>query len=134
MEGWRRYGVRGARVRSKHRKTRVREEGWPLIDDWYWCPLPVIEERIDKERVELQDTLMSRNLGLSYEFLRWEQAQYVLNARLAHKCEDGTISAPTHTQWYKKSNGGISLYGKCKRCETKLGAGVKTIIILSEEW
>jgi hypothetical protein len=114
----------------KHRKTRVREESWPLIDGWYFCPEPVVDERIKEEEKALGS--FRQHTALSYEFIRWSSAQYDYSARLAHQCEDGGIRAPSWIQFYEKKSGGISIYGGCKKCEKKLSDGIKTIMIMEE--
>jgi hypothetical protein len=108
----------------------VREEGWPLIDGWYWCPLPVIDDRIKDEETSI--SVYRTHTAIHYEFVRWRNAQYLLEARLAHKCKDGSIRAPSRVQWYEKKSGGISIYGGCKKCKKKLSDGIKTIMIMED--
>ncbi len=129
-------GVRASRdtpryaMRNKHRKTLVREEGWPLIDGWYWCPLPLIEKRVEEKAREYKEWL--GRIGVGYEFTRWENSQYNLEQRLAHKCESGRIRAPQWVQCYQRDSGGLSIYGRCKGCSADISDGIKTIIILEE--
>jgi hypothetical protein len=117
-------------VISKHRKTLVREEGWPLVDGWYWCPISAIEERVDGMAVEYEE-FMGR-IGVGYEFQRWEANQHKLDRRLAHQCADGKIRAPSWVDQYQRKGGGTSLYGKCKGCGESLSVGIKTIIIMEQ--
>jgi hypothetical protein len=106
----------------------VREEGWPLIDGWYWCPVPVVDERIEEEGKKLGSFRI--HSAISYEFLRWRSSQFDYSARLAHQCKDGGIRAPSWVQFYEKKSGGVSIYGKCKKCGEKLSTGIKTIMIM----
>jgi hypothetical protein len=108
----------------------VREESWPLIDGWYWCPEPVIDDRIIVEQKRLGN--FRKHTAISYGFIEWQYAQYNLEARLAHKCKDGSIRAPSWVQTYYKKSGGISIYGGCKKCKEKLSDGIKTIIIMEQ--
>lgn len=118
-------------MRSYHRKTLIRKEGWPLIGDWYWCPIPVIDERVKKECDKLSITFKGSPLWFS--FASWERMQYKLGARLAHACDDGRIRAPKWVEYYKTKGGLVSIYGKCRRCEKTLSDGIKGIIIMEEE-
>lgn len=79
-------------MRSYHRKTLIRKEGWPLIDGWYWCPLPIVEERVEKEEAR-RERMKPHNPGW-YAFNTWKIDQRELGARLAHACDDGRIRAP----------------------------------------
>lgn len=106
----------------------VREEGWPLIDGWYWCPLPLIEKRIS-DMADEYDEFMGR-IGIGYEFAVWENLQSKLSMRLAHQCENGNIRAPMWVQMYQRVSGGLSIYGRCNGCDEPLSEGVKTIIIM----
>jgi hypothetical protein len=118
-------------VKVQHRRTQVREESWPLIDGWYWCPENVVEDRISEEAIE-NDPSLIRRAAWSFEWMRWVAGQWALERRLAHQCEDGSISAPEWVQMYEKKRGGVSLYGRCKKCREKLSTGVKTIIIMEK--
>lgn len=113
---------------GKHRKTVIREEGWPLIDGWYWCP----ESLIDKRMLAVADEVdeYRHKIGVGYEFRDWVVKQHKLTMRLAHLCEDGSIRAPEWVQAYPRSCGGISIYGRCKGCREPISQGVKTIILL----
>ena len=66
-------------MRSYHRKTLIRKEHWPQIDDWYWCPLGVIEERIDKEHYRLKS--IAKNSAVWYSYGSWMRQQYKLEAQ-----------------------------------------------------
>jgi hypothetical protein len=99
-----------------------------LIDGWYWCPLPIIDKRVEDTAVEYEDFL--GRIGVGYELQRWEANQYKLDRRLAHKCEDGSVRAPSWVDKYFKKGGGFSIYGKCKGCGERLSIGVKTIITM----
>jgi len=118
-------------LRSYHRKTLIRKEMWPQIDDWYWCPKPVIVERVQKEYTRLN--VVARNSPLWFSFASWRALQYDLGSRLAHACDDDRIRAPSWVEYYKTKGGGISIYGKCRRCEKTLSDGIKGIIIMEEE-
>jgi hypothetical protein len=118
-------------LRSYHRKTLIAKENWPLIDDWYYCPLPSIEERVQAERARLNT--VSRNSPLWFSFGSWRNTQYKLEARLAHACDDGRIRAPSWVEYYKQKGGSVSIYGKCRRCDKALSDGIKGIIIMEEE-
>lgn len=117
-------------MRSKHRKTLVREEEWPLIDGWYWCPIPLIEKRIS-DMADEYDGYMGK-IGAGYDFREWKARQYKIAARLAHKCEDDSIRAPSWVQTYTRKSGCRSIYGRCKHCREPLSNGVKTIIIMED--
>ena len=67
-------------MKSYHRSTLVRKEGWPLVDGWYWCPESVIEKRIEKERKRL-DGFWNRN-NIAWGFDIWKEKQTKLDARL----------------------------------------------------
>ncbi len=118
-------------MRSYHRKTLIRKEMWPQIDDWYWCPIPIIEERIQKERDSLN--IVAKHSSIWFSFETWKTLQYELGSRLAHACDDGRIRAPSWVEYYKAKGGGINIYGKCRRCEKALSDGIKGIIIMEEE-
>ncbi len=118
-------------MRSYHRKTLIRKEGWPQIDDWYWCPLSVVDERIENE-VNRIKSMPQRNM-IRFSFGVWQRQQYDLVARLAHACDDGRIRAPSWVEYFKMKNGGISIYGKCRFCDKKLSDGIKGIIIMEKE-
>jgi hypothetical protein len=90
----------------------------------------VVDQRIKDEKEKLGS--FRAHSAISYEFIRWQEAQYYLEARLAHKCKDGGIRAPSWTQYYEKKFGGVSIYGKCKKCREKFSDGIKTIIIMEE--
>ena len=118
-------------MRAYQRRTLVRREQWPIIDDWYWCPLPSIEDRIKAEKKALQSC--KRASPLWYSFYTWKESQYKLEARLAHACEDGRIRAPSWVEYYKQKGGCVSIYGKCRHCEKSLSDGIKGIIIMEKE-
>ena len=118
-------------MRSYHRKTLIRKEGWPQIDDWYWCPLPVIKERVNKEHHRLKS--IAKNSAVWYSYGSWVRQQYELVARLAHACNDGRIRAPSWVEYFKLKNGSISIYGKCRHCDETLSDGIKGIIIMENE-
>ncbi len=117
-------------MRSYHRSTLVRREGWPLVDGWYWCPPSVVEKRIEDERKRLAD-VMSRG-GISFSFQTWKDDQSKLDARLAHACEDGRIRAPSGwgIEEFQTTGGIIKIYGKCRFCDEQLSDGIKTIITM----
>jgi hypothetical protein len=117
-------------MRVRHRKTLIREEKWPLIEDWYYCPESVVEARIELTEEEWGEELKS--LGMGYEFFRWERAQRSIGGRLAHKCKNGNIRAPSYIERYDRKSGGYSLYGKCSGCETQLSEAIKTIIMMED--
>jgi hypothetical protein len=118
-------------MRSHHRKTLIKRENWPLIDGWYWCPIPAIEERIEDEKERISG--FRHHSAISYGFQRWKESQRNLEARLAHACKDGRIRAPSHVEYYKQKSNVVSIYGKCRHCEETLSEGIKTIIILEVE-
>ncbi len=102
-----------------------------MIDDWYWCPMPVIKERVEKERDLLN--IVAKASPLWFSFGTWVNLQYKLEARLAHACKDGRIRAPSYVEYYKQQGGIISIYGKCRHCEESLSDGIKGIIIMEQE-
>ena len=118
-------------MRSYHRKTLIRKERWPQIDDWYWCPLSLIDERIENERNRLRS--IARKHTVWYSYATWERNQYKLEARLAHACDDGRIRAPSWVDYFTCKNGSVSIYGKCRHCDKKLSDGIKGIIIMEKE-
>ena len=122
-------------MRNFHRKTLIRREGWPQIDDWYWCPLPVIEERIVKERKRVNRASKITTFSLRHSFNMWIKRQMKLESRLAHACDDGRIRAPSGwgIEYFKGKGGTISIYGKCSHCEKPLSDGIKGIIIMEKE-
>jgi hypothetical protein len=119
-------------LRSYHRKTLIKKEGWPEVDGWYWCPASVIKKRIKDEKEFF-------NLGTDstrrWSFMRWEEDQWRLEARLAHKCSDGRIRAPSGygIEKYTRPGGTIKLYGKCRFCDENLTDGIKGIILMETE-
>ena len=118
-------------LRSYHRKTLVKKEGWPEIDGWYWCPDSVIKKRVDDE----VEHFNIPGRGQSYSFMRWEEDQWDLGARLAHSCKDGRIRAPSGygIEAYRSDGGTVRLYGKCRFCNENLSDGIKTIILMETE-
>ena len=120
-------------MRSYHRKTLIRKEYWPQIDDWYWCPLPLVGKRIINE-FELNKIKKEKRYNARWRFFHsWETQQWKLEARLAHACDDGRIRAPSWVEYYKQKNGSVSIYGKCRHCEKSLSDGIKGIIIMEKE-
>jgi len=120
-------------LRSYHRKTLIKKEGWPLVDSWYWCPESVVKKRIRNERDRLKSVI--NRPTISIQLLRWESDQLKLDARLAHACHDGRIRAPSgHGIEYYRGKGGITkLYGKCRYCDEALSNGIKFIIFMELE-
>jgi hypothetical protein len=118
-------------MRSYHRKTLIAKENWPLIDGWYWCPIPTIEKRIEDEKERIDG--FRHHSAISYSFARWREIQDNLDARLAHACKDGKIRAPWHIEYYTQKGGAVSIYGKCRHCDEVLSEGIKTIIIMETE-
>jgi hypothetical protein len=118
-------------LRSYQRKTLIRKESWVQIDDWYWCLVPTVQERIQKEKDRLSSVTVHSPLWFS--FASWREQQWRLEARLAHACDDGRIRAPSWVEYYRTKGGGISIYGKCRRCEKSLSDGIKGIIIMERE-
>ena len=110
-------------MREYHRKTLIKRESWALIDDWYYCPLSVVEDRIDNEKLYLAQ----------FSSLVWANRQKRLEARLAHACDDGKIRAPSHVEYYKTKAGTVSIYGKCRTCNKPLSNGLKAILIMERE-
>jgi hypothetical protein len=118
-------------LRSYHRKTLIRKESWPQIDDWYWCPMICIEKRIEAEKIRIN--CVSKHSPLWFSFHSWMNLQHRLEARLAHACDDGRIRAPSWVEYYKTKGGGVSIYGKCRHCDKSLSNGIKGIIIMEQE-
>ena len=118
-------------MRSYHRKTLIRKERWPCIDGWYWCPLTVVAERIEKERNRLD--IIKRINPIWYSYQTWKITQYDLGARLAHACDDGRIRAPSWVEYYVGKGGHRGIYGKCRFCDTPISDGMKAIIIMEKE-
>ena len=118
-------------MRKCHRKTLIKKEKWPLIDGWYWCPKQLIEQRIANEHDRL--SFVSSDTPIWIAVRRWEKLQYNLTRRLAHACDDGKIRAPIEVEYYKKKRGGVTIHGRCKKCDTKLTDGIKCIIIMEFE-
>ena len=118
-------------MRSYHRKTLIRKEHWPRIDDWYWCPIPIIDERIKKEADRLKS--VNRKHTIWYSYATWVMQQGELGARLAHACDDGRIRAPSWVEYYKGKGGRIGIYGKCRHCDVPLSDSIKGIIIMEKE-
>ena len=118
-------------MRSYQRRTLVNKELWPQIDDWYWCPINFIRDRVQKEKDVLN--IVSRYSPLWFSFASWKAMQYKLEARLAHACDDGRIRAPSWVEYYKTKGGCISIYGKCRHCNKALSDGIKGIIIMEKE-
>lgn len=119
-------------MRSYHRKTLIKKEGWPEIDGWYWCPASVIKKRIvdEKEHFQIGHASLSK-----YSFMIWEEDQWRLEARLAHKCSDGRIRAPSGygVEKYRRDAGTVKIYGKCRFCDEVLTDGIKGIILMETE-
>ncbi len=120
-------------MRSYHRKTLIKKEGWPLVDGWYWCPQSVVDKRIKNERKVLKEN--SRLSALPFQLLGWERDQKRLEARLAHACWDGKIRAASGygVEYYHGDNGKTEIYGKCRFCEEPLSDGIKLIIRMEHE-
>lgn len=118
-------------MRKEHRKTLVKKEKWPLIDEWYWCPKQIIQQRIDNKYEKFKGFHPNHLIWISFK--SWSKHQDDLPRRLAHACEDGNIRAPIEIEYYKKKKGGVSIHGKCKKCDTKLTDGIKFIIIMEFE-
>jgi hypothetical protein len=118
-------------LRNYHRKTLIRKEMWPQIDDWYWCPKPIIDERVQKEDDRLN--IIARASPIWFAFESWKALQYALGSRLAHACDDGRIRAASWVEYYRGKGGSIGIYGKCRHCEETLSDGIKGIIIMEEE-
>ena len=118
-------------MRSYHRKTLIRKEHWPQIDDWYWCSLAMVDKRIIDEKNRFKTINKTNNVW--YSFATWERQQYKLEARLAHACDDGRIRAPSWVEYFTLKNGSISIYGKCRHCDKTLSDGIKGIIIMERE-
>ncbi len=118
-------------MRSYHRKTLIRKEYWPQIDDWYWCPLSVIDDRVLKEGRRVAKH--GKRHSAWYTFAAWEKQQYQISARLAHACDDGRIRAPSWVEYYRGKGGNIGIYGKCRFCDKTLSDGIKGIIIMEKE-
>ena len=134
MERWLGDRGRGTGLRSYHRKTLVRKESWPLIEDWYFCPATLAAERVQKELERLNAvSIIKPSSPIWYSFNTWRALQFKLEARLAHACTDGRIRAPSWIEYYKTKGGGVSIYGKCRRCEKALSDGIKGIIIMELE-
>ena len=117
-------------MKGKQRKTLVKDESWPLIEGWYWCPISVVEKRIKEYQEELTIMNVIGRIGVGYEFNKWAILQHRISSRLAHQCRDGSIRAPSWVQTYTRKSGCRSLYGRCKSCREPLSNGVKTIIIM----
>ena len=118
-------------MRSYHRKTLIRKEHWPQIDDWYWCPTSVIDKRVKDEVLRL--TGVKKHHSIWYSMQTWTHQQYQYTARLAHACDDGRIRAPSWVEYFTLKNGSISIYGKCRYCDKTLSDGIKGIIIMERE-
>ncbi len=116
---------------SYQRRTLVRKEQWPRIGNWYWCPLPIIDDRVEAEHRRLNVGAMNSPLWFAYA--SWERLQYKLECRLAHACDDGRIRSPSWVEYYKGKTGGVGVYGKCRVCDKKLSDGIKGIIIMEKE-
>ena len=119
-------------MKTYHRKTLIKNESWPLVDGWYWCPLICIEKRIEEEKERLSGFLHASSI--SYGLLRWSDDQKRLDARLAHACHDGKIRAPSGygIEYYQKVGGIAKIYGKCRHCDEELSDGIKTIIFMEK--
>lgn len=115
---------------KSHRKTLIKKEKWPLIDGWYWCPIPLIDARIQEKKAHLTYINAANPIWMSFDW--WKKHQYDLTRRLAHACNDGKIRAAIEVQYYTKKSGIVSLYGLCEKCNTPLSDGIKTIIILEK--
>ena len=119
-------------MRSYHRKTLIKKEGWPLVDGWYWCPEVVIKDRIAAEKRSLKGFF--NHSAISFEFLQWKKKQKELSARLAHACHDGRIRACSGwgVEYFKKVGGISRVYGKCRFCDEPLSDGIKMIILMEK--
>ena len=120
-------------MRSYHRSTLVRKEGWPLVDGWYWCPESVVKERIEKEQKRLEGFWNRNNIAWGFDI--WKKNQTKLEARLAHACHDGRIRAVSGwgVEYFHTVGGIVRIYGKCRFCDTPLSDGIKAIIIMERE-
>lgn len=119
-------------MRAYHRSTLVKNEAWPLVDGWYWCPESVLESRVAVEKERLKGVLS--NYAIQLGFSSWKKDQERLGARLAHHCRDGKIRAPSGygIQYYQGPGGIARLYGKCRHCDEALSDGVKCIILMEK--
>jgi hypothetical protein len=111
-------------MRRCQRKTLVKKENWPLIERWYWCPASVIDANVNA----LYNNHMSSIAQLGWP-LWWNIQERIVSSRLAHACDDGGIRAPW-VETYKRKDNVISIYGKCRKCDTPLSDEIKAIIIL----
>jgi hypothetical protein len=126
-------------VRSYQRRTLVKKEGWPLVDEWYWCPKSVIDKRVETEKTRIE-RIDQRSGGSGtrrgtrgyWEFLDWQEDQYLLESRLAHACQDGRIRAASGwgVETFQHVGGIVKIYGKCRFCDEPLSDGIKTIIMM----
>ena len=120
-------------MRTPHRKTQVKNEQWPLIDDWYWCPMPIVKKRIDDEMERIKPIKLTAYSPLWFTIHRWKKYQSTLDARLAHACADGKIRAPSWVEYRPTKSGSVSIYGKCRHCNVPLSDSIKGIILMERE-
>ena len=127
-------------MRALHRKTRVKNEEWALIGNWYWCPQSCLEERI---RLESPDPIpepdyptasmfigrLSKKHWAYLKYVDWCKTQRAVYSRLAHLCQDGKIRSIYIEDYSRKKY--VSQYRiQCGYCREKLSAGMRAIMTL----
>ncbi len=119
-------------MRQYQRKTLVKKEQWTRIDDWYWCPEFALNERFKKEKKRLRQLkkIVPGYSSVMLAIMHRQSTQIQVSARLAHHCDDGKIRAPSGVQIYRKKEGTLRIYGRCRYCKKNISNGMKAIIIL----
>ena len=119
-------------MRQYQRKTLVKKEQWTRSDDWYWCPEAAIDKRFKKEvaRLNRLSKILPMYSSTMLRHLSQRGQQALISARLAHDCGNGKIRAPSGVQIYRKKEGTLRIYGRCRYCKINISNGMKAIIML----
>lgn len=102
------YSISPSKIASPRRETAIVEENWIPLDDWYICSRSIAEKR---------------------EGAEWLEKSQLWNKRLAHKCENGRVRAPTGFRFNEAKK---TIFGRCSGCSEPLSQSVKAFILLEE--
>lgn len=112
------------RQNSKWRSTKVKKEQWTKIDGWYVGRMP---KKPDGRVITIQLSQFSGNNNWitrnALDELSWRWRR-----QLAHECANGRIRAASWFKLRQTLTKGLSVYGKCAGCGTKISEGIKTLI------
>jgi len=129
-------------MKRPQRKRLIKEEKWPLIDGWYWCPNYLVEKRIAESAQPPIPASYLKPFGergpitpqyKNYvRWIDWVETQRTVYGRLAHHCTDGKPRAP-YVEYGHTRKKRLILKGNCWHCKVKLSRGIKALIIMELE-